>query len=208
MTINFKKNFAKLLRAISVPPIVVTSLVSILANFRRDIFHKIWDFIVPITCLGIVPILAYPFQKILPKYRKFGREAKRELAFLFSSVGYTFAFVWSTICTTSKQILLLCSTYFLSLVLLIICNKALKLRASGHSCSISGPLILLIYFLDWNIILPCIVYLALVCWASLYLKRHTAKELTFGSAIAFSSFTISFFSLSFFIDKFKIYKFY
>ena len=66
------------------------------------------------------------------------------------------ALIWAVSNPVSPQMLLLCLTYFFSVVLLTLCNKALHVHASGHACSVTGPLLLLIYLVDWTLIFPCI----------------------------------------------------
>ena len=193
-----KEKVAKILRIISIPPVVVAFLILILSVFRKDIFRNKIDIIIPILFLGILPVLAYPFQKIIPKYKDLGRDAQRKLAFIFSLIGYPFALIWSFLSNASHHLVVLCSTYFLSLIFLIFCNKILRIKASGHSCSIAGPLSMLIYWVDWKVIFPFFVYSVLVFWSSLYLKRHNVKDLIIGVVIGLSSFVISIFGVNFY----------
>ena len=193
-----KEKIAKILRVVSIPPVVVVFLILILSTFRKDIFRNKLDIFMPILFLGMLPILAYPFQKIIPKYRYLGREFQRKLAFIFASIGYPFALVWSFLSNASHHLVVLCSTYFLSLVFLIFCNKVLRIKASGHSCSIAGPLSMLIYWVDWKVIFLFLIYSVLVFWSSLYLKRHTVKDLIIGVVIGLSSFVISIFGVNFY----------
>ncbi|MFB0920082.1 MAG: recombinase family protein [Oscillospiraceae bacterium] len=69
--------------------------------------------------------------------------------------------------------------------------KIIMILASGHACSITGPLILMVYFIGWKCVLPCLALFALIIWASLNLKRHTPKELITGSFSAVIAFAIS-----------------
>lgn len=173
-------------------------LILVLSIFRKDIFRNKIDVVMPIMFLGVLPILAYPFQKIIPRYRDLGREFQRKLAFIFASIGYPFSLAWSILCNASHHLVVLCSTYFLSLVLLIFCNKIIRIKASGHSCSMAGPLSMLIYWVDWKIIFHFLIYSVLVFWSSLYLKRHNVKDLIIGVVIGLSSFVISIFGVNFY----------
>lgn len=193
-----KEKIAKILRVISIPPVVVAILILVLSIFRKDIFRNKIDIVMPIMFLGMLPILAYPFQKIIPRYRDLGREFQRKLAFIFASIGYPFSLAWSILCNASYQLVVLCSTYFLSLVLLIFCNKIIRIKASGHSCSMAGPLSMLIYWVDWKFLFPFFIYSLLVFWSSLYLKRHNVKDLIIGVVIGLSSFVISIFGVNFY----------
>jgi hypothetical protein len=186
--INFANRLAKTIRVLSVPPVMVTALILILYRQDRLIFRNTSDVVMPIVFLGFVPVLAYPLQHLIPALRQNGREAQRKLAFLLSMIGYTLALIWAVFHPVSSQMLLLCLTYFFSVVLLTLCNKALHVHASGHACSVTGPLLLLIYLVDWTLIFPCIASGLLIAWSSLYLKRHTAKELLTGSLVCLVSF--------------------
>ena len=76
-------------------------------------------------------------------------------------------------------------------MLLTICNKGLHYRASGHASGFTGPLVLLIYLFGWKVIIPCLVIAALIIWSSIYLKRHTAKEIVGGIVVCLLSFALS-----------------
>ena len=188
---NQKEKIAKVIRIISVPPVMVTTLLLILAGQRGNIFHNVWEFIITLFLLGVVPVLAYPLQKVIPSLGDSVREGQRELAFLLNFVSYTAAFLWAVMSEVSWSLGLICMTYFLSVVLLLVCNKILHFRASGHACSVTGPLLLLIRFIGWKTIIPCVAFAALVVWSSLYLKRHTKKELAAGVMTCVIAFAIS-----------------
>ena len=157
---NQKEKIAKVIRIISVPPVMV-------------------------------PVLAYPLQKVIPSLGGSVREGQRELAFLLNFVSYTAVLLWAVLAEVSWSLGLICMTYFLSVVLLLVCNKILHFRASGHACCVTGPLLLLIRFIGWKTIIPCVSFGALVVWSSLYLKRHTKKELTAGVMACVIAFAIS-----------------
>ena len=61
-------------------------------------------------------------------------------------IGYSAAFTWAIFTDVKDSLLLICSTYFFSVVLLSISNKVIHFRASGHACSFAGPLVLLVHF--------------------------------------------------------------
>lgn len=182
---------AKLIRVITIPPILVLTLVLILYNTNNDIFSNIWDVLVIIFTLAVIPITAYPLQKVIPGFKDKGREGQRKLAFITNFLGYTLAAIWGILASASKDFKLIVLTYFLSVVILSVFNKCLNLRASGHACSITGPLILLIYFIGVRSIVPCLVIAACIVWASLKLKRHTITELFMGALTCVMSFFVT-----------------
>lgn len=173
---------AKVIRVITVPPVMVAGMLGILYGTRRTIFSGGGELVLSLLFLAIAPALAYPAQKILPAYRDKGREGQRNLAFLFSFAGYAAALIYGLAAKSSDALKLIFGTYFFSVVLLIVLNKALRLRASGHAASIAGPLIFLCYFLGGLMILPCVALYGLILWASVSLKRHSVPEFLWGTA--------------------------
>lgn len=179
---------AKIIRVITVPPIMVTVMIVILSMVRKDIFRNETEIILSLICLGIIPVLAYPLQPIMPGFKGKGREGQRNLAFILTLVGYVFAAVTGYLTDAGNQLQLIYITYLISIILLMVTNKILHVRASGHACSVTGPLIFLTYFTSLKALLPCIVVGAGSVWSSLKLKRHTAKELAMGALICIISF--------------------
>lgn len=186
-----KERIAKAIRVLSVPPVMVSVLILILAFSKDGIFRSALEIVITIVLLGFVPILAYGLQKILPGFKEQGREGQRKLAFITNLVGYSAAFLWALIADVENALLLICLTYFFSVVFLTICNNGLHYRASGHASSFTGPLVLLIYFFGWKVIIPCLVIAALIIWSSIYLKRHTVKEIVGGIVVCLLLFTLS-----------------
>lgn len=186
-----KERIAKIIRVLSVPPIMVSIFILILAFNKNSIFRNSEEIIIMIVLLGLVPALAYVLSGIIPAVRSKGREGQRKLAFVTNLVGYGIALLWAVLTNVSKELLLICLTYFLSVVFLAICNKGFRFRASGHASGFTGPLVLMIYFLGWKVIAPVLIIAALIVWASLYLKRHTIKELAGGILVNVLAFIIS-----------------
>ncbi len=186
-----KEHIAKAIRILSVPPVMVSALILILAINKDGIFRNTFEIVITIVLLGFVPVSAYGLQMILPGFKEKGREGQRKLAFITSLIGYSGAFLWTLIADVENALLLICSTYFFPVVLLTICNKGFHYRASGHACSFTGSLVLLIYFFSWKVMIPCFVIAALIIWSSIYLKRHTAKELVGGIVVCLLSFALS-----------------
>ena len=152
-----KERIAKIIRALSVPPVMVSVLIIILAINKEGIFRNTLEIVVSIVLLGFVPILAYILNGIVPGFRKQGREGQRKLAFVTNLIGYSVAFLWALLSDVESALLLICSTYFFSVLILTICNKAFHYRASGHACSFTGPLVLMIYFFGWKVFIPCLL---------------------------------------------------
>jgi len=170
---------------------MVLLLLIILFFSKGTIYKNVAELFLSILFLMLIPILAYPLSSVVQKYKAKGRDGQRYLAFLLSLIGYTSAIIYGLISHVSKGLMLIYMTYFFSIVILTVFNKVIHLRASGHACSIAGPLIALIYFIGWKSILPCVVLFAFIIWSSLSLKRHTLKEMVTGSLSAMISFAVS-----------------
>lgn len=185
-----KLKIAKAARILTIPPLLVCSLLLFLFFTRSDVFSGIPQLFFSLLFLMGIPILAYPLSLFLPHYKKNGRDGQRNLAFIMNIAGYSLAVPYGIITHCSKPLMLIFWTYWLSVVFLLIFNKLIKLRASGHACSVAGPLILAGYFTGWISIFPCAMLFALVVWSSLVLKRHTPMELLTGGLTALVSFAL------------------
>ncbi|MBQ8165291.1 MAG: hypothetical protein IJZ94_05705 [Clostridia bacterium] len=188
---NFALRIAKIVRVGSVPPVMVTILI-ILLNFCRDDIFETWiQAVVSIFTLAIIPVLAYPLSWIIPKIREKGREGQRNLAFALNPVGYIIAFAYGLISKVNEPLMVIYTAYLLSVIVLLVFNKLFKFRASGHACAVTGPIVIISYYLGlWGIVGGAAVY-ALILWASLALKRHNLKEFIFGSLTSTVAFFIS-----------------
>ena len=191
MNLMTKERIAKIIRVLSVPPIMVSMFILILAFNKSDIFRNPTEIIIMIVLLGFVPALAYVLSSTIPEVKAKGREGQRKLAFITNLLGYSMALLWAIMINVRKELLLICLMYFLSVVLLSICNKGFHFRASGHASSFTGPLILMIYFFGWKVIIPSLIIAALIVWSSIYLKRHTIKELAGGILVNIIAFILS-----------------
>ena len=185
--------FAKLIRFLTVPPLVVAAeLLALL--FFENVFPEALDFWLMLFCLGIVPVLAYPLQKIVPAFRDGGQKMQRRLAFILSPMGYVAAVLISVLRHAIPNLLYVSVVYLLSVILLLLLNKLTPFHASGHGCSLAGSIILPCLFIGWYAIVPGVVLFGLSFWASVYLKRHTAREFLLGAmCAAFSALLCYFF---------------
>ena len=173
---------AKLIRIVTVVPVMALVMLSVLYGLRPDIFQETSNFILAIIFLTVFPLLAYPLQPLLPKFRNKGREGQRNLAIVMSDLGYLLGIVSGIYFQASKELLLIYLAYLISGMGILLFNKVLKIRASGHACGITGPITLLTYFIGLRV-LESVVTIVLVYWASLKLQRHTVSQLLWGSVI-------------------------
>jgi hypothetical protein len=175
-----KMKAAKIIRIITVPPVMAGSLILILALCRKGMFRGAGDIVLSVLSLMIIPVLAYPLQNVIPGFKGKGRDGQRKLAFIFTLFGYLAGAVIGCLIHVTADLQFVLNAYLLSVLILIFFNKVLHIRASGHGCSVTGPLVLLIYFIGPVVILPCIMLACAVVWSSVLLKRHKPSDLAFG----------------------------
>lgn len=172
-------SWAKAIRIISIPPVMVTVLIFLLYSFRNNYFHHPADMVISFLFLGIIPVLAYPLQKFIPQFKNTGRAGQRKLAFITNLIGYSITFIRAVVSRITYELFLLCATYFFSVVILTMCNR-IHFNASGHAGSFTGALVMLVYAFNWKLLFPGIVIASLIIWSSLTLKRHTINQLVAG----------------------------
>jgi hypothetical protein len=175
-----KMKAAKIIRVITVPPVMAGSLILILALCRKGMFRGAGDIVLAVLSLMIIPVLAYPLQNVIPGFKGKGRDGQRKLAFIFTLFGYLAGTIIGYLTHVTADLQFVLNAYLLSVLILIFFNKVLHIRASGHGCSVTGPLVLLIYFIGPVVILPCIMLACAVVWSSVLLKRHKPSDLAFG----------------------------
>lgn len=173
---------AKGIRVLTVPPILITGMLVTLTVSLDNFCSSMAQMILAVLLLGLVPILAYPIQKLLPSKGEV-REEQRNLAFVLTFAGYLTALIFSVAGGCGRQLQYIIVSYFISMSLLVFFNKVLHVRASGHACSVTGTLYFLSFFLGTGAIIPCACIAIAVVWSSLYLKRHTIQEIFWGSAV-------------------------
>lgn len=181
-------HFAKAIRVVTVPALTSGCAMTLLWLSDTAIYRTGLDYLMVLLGLTIVPLLSYVFTAAVPKLRKQGRETQRKYAMYFSAVGYVLAFGYALAARTTGPYRVITGTYVISIVLLLVLNKGMHFKASGHACSTAGPLVAMSYFLGgWYIVAGAAVC-ALVIWASMEQKQHRFWELMTGSAVSGLSF--------------------
>ncbi|MBE6604266.1 MAG: hypothetical protein E7639_00990 [Ruminococcaceae bacterium] len=175
------RGVAKVIRGITVPPAVVAVLLILLWCMRADVIGNAADFWLSLLFLAVVPVLAYPLQRIIPVFRAQGQRGARKLAFILSFCGYTAAVVISLVRGAVPNLAYIAAVYLCSVLVLTAINVFTPWHASGHACSMVGPVALLGCFFGLPAILVGILVVALSFWASVYLKRHTVREYFLGA---------------------------
>ncbi len=171
------------IRKITVPPVFAVMLLLLLYIFHPEYFGGIAALILGIAFLALLPILAYPLQGFIPHFKDKGREGQRTLAMIFSFVGYLLGVITAFAMKLPKEITAVYLVYLSCGILILIFNKLIKLRASGHACGIVGPVLLFVYF---GLYIPAVIgaiLIIIVYITSVITKRHTPLELVLGSII-------------------------
>ncbi len=186
-----KSKIAMIIRVATVPPIMIALLLVALFFQQPNIFHNNTDYAVSLITLGICPILVYPVWAAVPKLKATGRDGQRKLAFVGTLIGYAAAFLYGEISGVTPELKLLFRTYFIAVVVLTFFNKALKIKASGHACSVVSPALMMIYFQNWLLVSVWVLIIAISFWGSLISEHHKPKELAWGSIICILAFVAS-----------------
>lgn len=177
------ENVCKIIRRITVPPVFAAALLMIVYITHPDYIGSIGHLITALFFLTVLPTLAYPLQKHIPKYKSRGREGQRSLAMLFSFVGYLLGTTAAFVFAAPAELKLLYMQYLLCGIGMLVINKVLKIKASGHACGSVGPVILLWYF---GLYIPAIIGALLVLpifISSVRTGQHTMPQLFGGSTI-------------------------
>ncbi|MCI9469474.1 MAG: hypothetical protein HFG45_09330 [Oscillospiraceae bacterium] len=180
--------FAKTIRVITVPALTSGCAMTLLWLSDTVIYRGLLDYVMVMLGLTVVPLLSYGFTAAVPKLRTQGRETQRKYAMYFSAAGYLLAFAYGLASRATGPYKVITGTYVISIVLLLVLNKAMHFKASGHACSTAGPLVAMGYFLGGWYIPAGLGVCALVMWASIEQKQHRFWELMTGSAVSGLSF--------------------
>lgn len=183
-----KEKIAKIIRIVTVPPLLVVALIITLYLQNPSIFRDGTDYAVALVFLGLFPVLVYPIWAAVPRLKEKGREGQRNLAFIGTLIGYIVAFLYGELSGAVPELKLIFRTYFIAVLLLTFANKVLKKRASGHACSVVSPALFLCCFVGLYTLPVCIFIIAVSFWGSLTLKRHKPMELLGGSTVCILSF--------------------
>lgn len=177
------KIFHKLIRVITVAPFMALAMLTVLYVTSGQLFRSVWDYLGAIFFLTILPLLAYPLQPLLPRFKDRGRDGQRVLAINMAFVGYLCGILFATLTKAGLTLWVIYCTYLLSGLLLLLLNKVFHCKASGHACGIAGPIVMLVYLIGpaglWGLVLY-----ALAIYSSLAMKRHTVSQLAIGSFIS------------------------
>jgi hypothetical protein len=183
------RKIAYVIRVITVAPIMALVLLLVLYLQAPQTFGSAFHFLMVVFFLVVLPLLAYPLQPLIKKYKGKGREGQRTLALIFAVAGYIIGFVSAIVFGAPSDVLAIYLAYMISGLLVALANKVFHFKASGHACGVTGPFMLLVYF-GQSIGYIGIGFFAIALLASLYMKRHTWPQLLVGSVIPFAALTV------------------
>ena len=170
-------------RNLTAPHIFALILLVLLYVLRPSYIGNVWFLLAGITFLTVLPILAYPMQKFIPRYKDRGREGQRKLAVIFSFVGYLLGTVTVFLLGAPVELKMVFTEYLLCGICIFIADKVFKYKASGHACGSTGPMAMLVYMGLYIPAAICAAFIVPVCVSSIKTKRHTPLQLVVGSII-------------------------
>ena len=174
---------AHILRKCTVAPLLAAGMLVFLYAVQPAMFGTIGGLFRQLLFLSLFPLLAYPVQPLIPSFREKGREGQRHLAMLFAFAGYLLNVLVNLFTGATGALARVGWVYLLSGMTMLLCNRLLRLRASGHAAGVGAVLGLLAlsgYPETLAVTLPLLV---LVFWASIAAKRHTLPQLIGGVLI-------------------------
>ena len=98
------KKLAKIIRVITIPPIMVLGVLTLFFFERNDIFTNVWQLFWASLFLMIMPLSAYPLSYIIPNIRSKEREGQRNLAFILSLLGYSAGLIYAFLLNISNYL--------------------------------------------------------------------------------------------------------
>ena len=182
---------AKLCRAVTVPSFLAAFILVGMALVRPDTFRGAAEFFWGLFYLSLCPMLAYLIAFLVPRVRAKGHNGVRKLAFITSLLGYVGGAFYALLSKTSFALSFIFFTYLFSGLFLFLMNKLLRVRASGHACGATGPVLVFgILVGKWMWMLSLVLYM-LSAWGSFSLKRHSVREFVWGSVCCIGGFAVS-----------------
>ena len=112
---------------------------------RPDFVGALPFYFAGIFCLTFLPLLAYPMQRFIPKYKHRGRDGQRSLAMIFSALGYVVGVAVAFVFGAPRELKMVFVEYLLCGISILVSSKVFKKKASGHACGVVGPVAMLVY---------------------------------------------------------------
>ena len=177
-------NKDKIIRVITVTPVVTIGMLLTLFVLRPKIFPNMFYLVLTFFFLSVMTLIAYPLQKILPGWKEKGRDGQRMFALYLGTVGYLLGFMVNLIIPSTKGLDVIYGIYALSVVILFVFNKLIKIKASGHIGGLTCIMLLFVYFVLYIPAFIVGLIMVPVIVSSIRMKRHTPKEFLCGAICA------------------------
>ncbi len=158
--------------------------VPLVAIFSFSLFYflKHTDtlaYLVSVIFIGIIPLFAWAYLL----FHKGDYKGERKVSFLIDAVSYPIGFLILLLRNIHSFYTALVLSYLLNVIFLIVINKLLKYKASGHAAGVAGPgTALTIVFGWWGAI--SFLLLMPVFYAKITLREHTFMQLTVGALLS------------------------
>ncbi len=176
------KYINKFIRIITIAPVMAALLLLALYFLTPQYGITLSQLLLSLLFLTVLPVLAYPLQPLFPRYKAKGRKGQRELAIIFSLIGYLCGLIYTIILHPNHMLAIIYLTYLLSGVAIALFTAFTPVKASGHACCIVGPMVVILWYVGLiGLILVAVYVLAFI--SSLQMKRHTVNEFLAGSVI-------------------------
>ena len=176
--------FAKIVRIITVAPVMAMAALSVMFAVVPSVFGKWYLYAIAMLFLGVLPLLAYPLQPVIPHFKDKGREGQRTLAMIFAVSGYVLGCITNLFLSAPVSLWIIYLDYLISGILVLVINKAIGLKASAHACGVAGPTALVMYLGVNAVLVPGIILYLGALWASVKMKRHTWQQFIGGAFIS------------------------
>jgi hypothetical protein len=145
--------------------------------------NKTTGFILALIFISIIPLCSLFFYIHRPgdtREEVFHRQ--RVASFFFMLFSYPIGALVLYLAHAPAIYLSMAVIYSLVTVGLIVFNKFLHFKASGHAAGVAGPVVSMVYLFGW-IATPLLALLPLVTWARLAAKGHTAWQMVVGASL-------------------------
>lgn len=182
--------WAKLLRVLTVPPVMAFVLTTILYTaLGSEAFAAPIRYFEAVFTLTLLPVIPYGLCAAIPSMRN-RRKLERSLGIVFSIIGYVMGTLFAILGRGTKLEITLYITYIISGLAIGLTTFVFHFKASGHTCGAAGPFAMLTYALGPWWLLGFLVLVPIFI-SSLKLKRHTLSQLFAGMIISVSALLIS-----------------
>lgn len=145
--------------------------------------NRLMGFILALVFISIIPLCSLFFYIHKPgETREQVFHRQRVASFLFMLASYPVGALVLFLTHAPAIFISMAVIYTLVTLGLIVLNKFLHFKASGHAAGVAGPVVSMVYLFGW-IATPLLALLPLVTWARLAAKGHNAWQMVVGASL-------------------------